>query len=206
MSIFLFYEIIIRDKVETIEKSVYMIRTIRKLWKFSNQATRNSELNGIQRKYRDIIFSNRMQSNIIGGEWYLLSSRETNMREPRSSRALYFENWNSENLDRIPSSLSELFPGAIGSRGQIWPFGRWITRFIYGINIHRRNWIRGANGNSRIGELITGNEEQTELSLAVLRRLIVFVRLRETEPEVSRGRHVINNFISRSGVENLANG
>lgn len=80
-----------------------------------------------------------------------------------------------------------------------------ITRFVYGINIHRRNWIRGANGNSRIGELITGNEEQTELSLAVLRRLIVFVRLRETEPEVSRGRHVINNFISRSGVENLAN-
>lgn len=86
-------------------------------------------------------------------------------------------------------------------------FGRSIriTRFVYGINIHRRNWIRGANGNSRIGELITGNEEQTELSLAVLRRLIVFVRLRETEPEVSRGRHVINNFISRSGVENLAN-
>lgn len=48
----------------------------------------------------------------------------------------------------------------------------WITRLLYPINIHRRNWI--ANGNSGIGELITGNEEQTELSLAVLRRLIVF--------------------------------
>lgn len=72
----------------------------------------------------------------------------------------------------------------------------WITRFIYGINIHRRNWIRGANGNSRIGELITGNEEQTELSLAVLRRLIVFVRLRETEPEVSRGRFTWSTTLS----------
>lgn len=107
-------------------------------------------------------------------------------------------------LYRIPSRLSTIF-STHGDRAGKFDRSIRITRFVYGINIHRRNWIRGANGNSRIGELITGNEEQTELSLAVLRRLIVFVRLRETEPEVSRGRHVINNFISRSGVENLAN-
>lgn len=87
---------------------------------------------------------------------------ETNMRIHAQPRPAEFR----ENLDR---SLSRFFTHG---DAPIQIRSVWITRLLYPINIHRRNWI--ANGNFGIGELITGNEEQTELSLAVLRRLIVF--------------------------------
>lgn len=138
-----------------------------------------------------MIFSDRTQSDVIGGKWYLLSSRETRLtKQIWICRSSVFEKTRKISIE------SPFHDFSTHGRDWIEEISIWITRFIYGINIHRRNWIRGANGNSRIGELITGNEEQTELSLAVLRRLIVFVRLRETEPEVSRGRFTWSTTLS----------
>lgn len=95
---------------------------------FENQAgSEIPNLTRVQRKQRDIIFSNRMQSNIIGRGWYLLPF-ETNMRIQAQPRPAEFR----ENLDRsLPrfltrskfvrselrdSSIRLIFIGVIGSR------------------------------------------------------------------------------------------
>ena len=65
------FEIIIRDKVET--ESVHII--VRYCENFEIKLFGSTT----QRKYLYMIFSDRTQSDVIGGKWYLLSSRETRL-------------------------------------------------------------------------------------------------------------------------------
>lgn len=89
-SIFLFLSL--RDKVEAIGRSVYnsyIADTTRVVEILKIKLVRNStnltRVRDTKRKQRDIIFSNRMQSNIIGRERYGIPSFRNEYANPRAA-------------------------------------------------------------------------------------------------------------------------